>query len=372
MKFTTNDISVDQLTTIGLTRADIEKLPEITRNTLLSGNRTSLMRFTSIKVDGFETPLILDAKLSLKRLPDGSASLELHPINHVAKNVFGLTPAEEKQLHTETKEFLRKDVMFKNGSMQPVIIALDKTTNEYIAIKENEIKLPERINGQKLSDRQKLDFVEGKEVKVLDNTFRFKPTSERMIEPLKGQLDSIEFKHTRYNSSRLLIDLALIASGLGSVVLLEHLLDLAASSKFNYKVKENLQDKNVRDAVSTAISETVKDNKGKVTPDELTGMLAEKLKENTSLTSNNVDANHLYLKEVGSLINNAIAEAPRDDNALIIHPNEIMEATVVTVEDDHIAKDVYVQAEAEEVIDENENKTQEQNEETGNAKVIKM
>lgn len=288
MKFKIEEIPDEQLEVLGLQKKDIEKFPALTRNTLLAGNRTSLMRFTNIKIQGMDRPLSLDAKLSLERKTDGCVSLRLHPINHIAQNSFDLTKDEETQLQKEKHSFIRKEVMIKDGNVVPVLIALDKITNEYIAIKEKEVNIPLFINQQRLSDKQKADFIEGKEIRLLNNVIRFDPTKEQMVTPVKGNIDSIEFKHGKYNNTRLLIDIALLSSGLGAVVLLEHMLDVAANSKLNCSLKENLQNKEVRDAINTAIAETARDHHNIVTPDQLMDILTDKLKADKSVALSDI------------------------------------------------------------------------------------
>ncbi len=58
---------------MGLTKKDILNMPPRTYNALMSGNRTSLIRFNNIKVPGLEVGS-LDAKLSLERKPNGERS----------------------------------------------------------------------------------------------------------------------------------------------------------------------------------------------------------------------------------------------------------------------------------------------------------
>ena len=94
MQFEISQLPHKQLELIGLTEKDVLSFPPRTLNALLSGNRTSLIRFDKVNIPGMSSPLSLDAKLSLERKPDNSVSLKIHPINQSAKNVFNLTKEE--------------------------------------------------------------------------------------------------------------------------------------------------------------------------------------------------------------------------------------------------------------------------------------
>jgi len=283
MQFSIEELPEKQLELIGLSKKNILNMPPRTFNALMSGNRTSLIRFNKISVPGLEGGS-LDAKLSLERKPNGNVSIRFHPINQMPKNTFNLTKDEIEQLNNDTN-FIRKQ--FAKG--REYLVGIDKQTKEYIAIDKNLIEAPEKINGIELTETQKKDFKEGKDIKVGGQKYRLNPNDELGISGTgkNSILSSLEFKHSKYNSSELLLDLALLVTGAGSIFMIGHLADLlvlttAATLRGN---KENSigqlvnENKTLRDALakaSPAIAGKIK--KGDfLTPKELKQMIENHL-----------------------------------------------------------------------------------------------
>lgn len=138
INFSIDELSENQLELIGLTKKDILNMPPRTYNALMSGNRTSLIRFNKLKVPGLEGGS-LDAKLSLERKTDGNVSVRFHPINQMPKNTFNLTKDEINELNGES-HFIPKQL--ENG--KKYLIGLDKQTNEFIAIPKDSIEVPKK------------------------------------------------------------------------------------------------------------------------------------------------------------------------------------------------------------------------------------
>jgi len=283
MNFSIEELSEKQLELIGLTKKDILNMPPRTYNALMSGNRTSLIRFNNLNVPGLEGGS-LDAKLSLERKPDGSAAIRFHPINQMPKNTFNLTKEEINQLKSDTN-FIHKQ--FENG--REYLVGIDKQTNEFVAIPKDSIEAPKKINGIELTEAQTKNFKEGKDIKVGGQTFRLNPNDELGIsgESKNSILSSLEFKHSKYNSSELLLDLALLATGAGTIFMIGHLADLlvlttAATLKgkkdnsISQMVSEN---KTLRDALAKSSSGIAgKIKKGEfLTPQELKQMIENHL-----------------------------------------------------------------------------------------------
>src|SRR6185312_10449928 len=111
MNFSIEELPEKQLELIGLTKKDILNMPPRTYNALMSGNRTSLIRFNKLNVPGLEGGS-LDAKLSLERKPDGSTAIRFHPINQIPKNTFNLSKEEITRLKNDSN-FITKQ--FENG-----------------------------------------------------------------------------------------------------------------------------------------------------------------------------------------------------------------------------------------------------------------
>jgi hypothetical protein len=279
MNFSIQELSEKQLELLGLSRKDILDMPPRTYNALMSGNRTSLIRFNNVRVPGLEVGS-LDAKLSLERKPDGSVALRFHPINQTAKNTFNLSRDEISKLKDGTN-FITKKLL--NGREH--LVGLDKQTSEFVAVPKDSIEAPKKINGVELTDNQAKDFKDGKDIKIGDQKFHLNLSDELGISAAENSsiLSSLQFRHSTYNSTELLFDLALLTSGIGSIVMIGHLADLlvytsAAAIKGKKQgtiaqlVNEN---KAVRDVLAKASPEIArKFEKGKfLTPKEIKEMV---------------------------------------------------------------------------------------------------
>jgi len=283
MHFSINEIPEKQLELMGLIKKDILNMPPRTYNALMSGNRTSLIRFNKINVPGLEVGS-LDAKLSLERKPDGSVAIRFHPINQIPRNTFHLTKEEIGKLN-DGINFIEKKL--PNGKDH--LIGIDKQTNEFVAILKDSIEAPKKINGIELTNDQAKDFKEGKDIEVGGETFRLNPNDELGVSGTgkNSMLSNLEFKHSKYNSSELLLDLALLTSGAGSILMIGHLADLlihTSAATLKGKNDNNIsqlvnENKTFRDALAKASPDiALKFEKGEfLTPKELKQMVENHL-----------------------------------------------------------------------------------------------
>ena len=283
MNFSIEELPQIQLELIGLTKKDILNMPPRTYNALMSGNRTSLIRFNKMKVPGLEGGS-LDAKLSLERKMDDSVTIRFHPINQMPKNTFNLTKDEISQLNNDTN-FIQKQ--FADG--REYLVGIDKQTNEFVAIPKDLIEAPKKINGIELTEAQIKDFKEGKDIKTGGEKFRLNPNDELGISGTSKNsiLSNLEFKHSKYNSSELLLDLALLATGAGSIFMIGHLADLLVlttaatlrgkkDNSISQMVNENKTLRNALAKSSPGIAGKIK--KGEfLTPQELKQMIENHL-----------------------------------------------------------------------------------------------
>lgn len=277
MKF--DQLPFDQFEILGVSRSDLLKLPPRTLNALLSGQRTSLMRFANVELPGGVGPATLDAKLSIELKEDGSPTLKVHPIRNQAENIFKLSKEEIAHLQQDETNFIERTIKDR-GKPKEVLISLDKTVNEYVAINKAKVRAPESINDIPLTEDQKKTFREGKPITVGGEGFRLNPNSEIGITTTTGDDNKIKklhfkvdvlagvnrakgqpitYRHSTYSSRELAIDLALIASGAGTIVLLEHLANIAFTTaadriKQNNKA-QNLSDPRYWDAIKEATRE---------------------------------------------------------------------------------------------------------------------
>ena len=283
MNFSINELPEKQLELIGLSKKDILNMPPRTYNALMSGNRTSLIRFNKLNVPGLEGSS-LDAKLSLDRRPDGSVVIRFHPINQMPKNTFNLTKDEIGKLNSGIN-FIEKKL--PNGKDH--LIGIDKQTNEFVAIAKDSIEAPKKINGIELTGEQVKDFKEGKDIEIGGEKFRLNPNDELGVSGSgkNSMVSNLEFKHSKYNSSELLLDLALLTSGAGSIFMIGHLADLlihTSAATLKGKKDNNIsqlvnENKTLRDALAKASPDIAhKFEKGEfVTPKELKQMVENHL-----------------------------------------------------------------------------------------------
>jgi hypothetical protein len=283
MQYQLSQLPQQQLALIGLTQKDVLNLPPRTLNALLSGNRTSLMRFDKVTIPGIKAPLSLDAKLSLERKPDNSVSLKIHPVNQSAKNSFNLSKEELGYLSNGESNFVSKQIKDAAGKLNDYLVTLDKTTNEFVAVKRDKITAPEKINGTTLTEQQKTDFKNGKDITAGSGSYRLDPNSEIGIKENNNKpINNLRLKHSAYSENELLIDLALLTSGLGHFVLLEHLANMAlhsgAAMMKSWK-EDNIRNKPVRDVLAKASPDLINAyiQTKKISPAEIKSLVEHQL-----------------------------------------------------------------------------------------------
>src|SRR3954468_23380353 len=254
--FSIDELPYKEFSMLGLSKKDVLSFPPRTLNALLSGNRTSLIRFNQVPLGITDNKVSLNGKLSLSKAPDGKISLRFHPVNDVPKNAFNLTKEETEFLRKNETNFIDKKIRTEDGTVKDVKISLDPITNEYVGISRNTIRAPEQINNTILSEKQKEEFRDGKTITVDNKTYKLNPNSEIGISDANGNdtgLSKVRFKNSSYSSNELLLDMALLASGLGSFVMLEHLASLFVAA--NRTKEQNLRDPLYWQAIANASKE---------------------------------------------------------------------------------------------------------------------
>jgi hypothetical protein len=164
-----DDIHWDRLEKFGVTRESLGKSGNLEK--LLDYRKTDLMP-VSIRIDD-ETTLRTDARFSLRRQQDGTFVPAVHPIRHkpdLERPYFGVTFSEEDKRNLQTTGNLGRIVNaeFRQGEKTPILLSLDKLTNELVAFRADKITAPEKIKGVELSEQQRKELSEGKAVH-LDN-----------------------------------------------------------------------------------------------------------------------------------------------------------------------------------------------------------
>lgn len=257
MKFTIPEIPETPLKMLGITKDQLKQLPGSTLSALLSGMQTSLLRLTAIRLPGETAAKRLDARLSLFRRSDNTTVLKIHPINPVAANLFQLSDKEISQLEKAKATFIDKHIVDQLGRSRPVLVSIDPITKSFVATRKDTLHAPSSINGIALSREQQKDWVNGKPISLEGKDYQLDPHAESGI---RGEVVSkITFSHSRVQETDLLIDIGLLASGLGTIILLEHLADLALHSRLLQK-SDLLQQEGFRNALAGAARDFPKSN----------------------------------------------------------------------------------------------------------------
>jgi hypothetical protein len=154
----------------GITRESLEKSGNMSK--LLDYQKTDLMP-VAMKFD--DETLRSDARFSLRKQDDGTFSPSIHLIRHkpdLERPYFGIKFTEEdKQNLLKTGNLGRVvEAEFKQGEKTPILLSLDKQTNELVAFRKEWLKVPDTYKGVQLNEDQKRELGNGKAVKVEDMT----------------------------------------------------------------------------------------------------------------------------------------------------------------------------------------------------------
>jgi hypothetical protein len=253
MKFFPTELPQEQFEVLGIKKEDLRALPHTTYQALLSGNRTSLMRFYFHDYEGEKVRL--DAKLSLQRNENGKPVLMYHPVRNELKNNFNLSEKDFKALKNDEAYFVEQTTTDKAGKKLNLLVSVDKTTNELVAIDKDALQPPISVNGVTLSKEQQADFLKGKTINANGAKFKLNPNNEIGVDAYNSKI--IKTRNGKPDMDNMLFDLTLVATGLGGVVLLEHLLHLAR----RYKIVEDKEKLLKNEAVRNALAKAAEDFK---------------------------------------------------------------------------------------------------------------
>jgi Protein of unknown function (DUF3945)/Protein of unknown function (DUF4099) len=215
------NLPFEQFRLLGMEKKAVLSLPQETLQALQSGNRTSLIQFKNLQLNGDTEPVTVNAKLSIETQSDGKLNLKMHPINLAPKNTMGLKESEMVYLQQNPLYIIPKVVVSKTGEAIDSFVTFDHTTNEFTAVRKNTIKAPDAINEVKLTAQQKKDFVNGRQIQLGKENFQLDVNTETGVTGSK--INSISFKSGKYTPKNILLDFAIIAAGLAPIVLVEHL-----------------------------------------------------------------------------------------------------------------------------------------------------
>lgn len=168
-QFRESDLPIGDLRKLGLMKNGKPNLSDEDIEALLSGNRTDLVTLQDLHGDGIHIQK-MDAKLSLQRDANGHMSLQLHPIYRDIKKHPMLLEAEADQLEQGKLTHVLKTYQSGDGKKKTWVIEYDPETREFISSDPQKVRVPAKINGEKLSELQKEQYRNGEVVQLSDGT----------------------------------------------------------------------------------------------------------------------------------------------------------------------------------------------------------
>lgn len=160
-------INWDQLKNFGLSRGYLQERGLL--DSMLKGYKTN--QLVPINLNFGSAVLRTDARLSLQQSNTGEVVLAIHGIRkqpELERPYFGhIFSEEDKKNLLETGNMGRVvELKGRNGEYIPSFISLDKMTNEVVAMRAENVYIPNEIKGVQLTDQEKNDLREGKKVYI--------------------------------------------------------------------------------------------------------------------------------------------------------------------------------------------------------------
>lgn len=160
-------INWDQLKNFGLSREYLQERGFL--DLMLKGYKTN--QLVPINLNFGSAVLRTDARLSLQQSNTGEVVLAIHGIRkqpELERPYFGhIFSEEDKKNLLETGNMGRVvELKGRNGEYIPSFISLDKMTNEVVAMRAENVYIPNEIKGVQLTDQEKNDLREGKKVYI--------------------------------------------------------------------------------------------------------------------------------------------------------------------------------------------------------------
>ena len=160
-------INWDQLKNFGLSREYLQERGLL--DSMLKGYKTN--QLVPINLNFGSAVLRTDARLALQQSNTGEVVLAIHGIRkqpELERPYFGhIFSEEDKKNLLETGNMGRVvELKGRNGEYIPSFISLDKMTNEVVAMRAENVYIPNEIKGVQLTDQEKNDLREGKKVYI--------------------------------------------------------------------------------------------------------------------------------------------------------------------------------------------------------------
>lgn len=164
-----NELPIKELEKLGLYQEGKLNLSNEDVDALLAGRRTDMRSMFHLKMDGFEIRQ-LDAKLSLNRNPDGTVTLNLHPIYKEVKPHPLLSEEEARVLLDGKLQSIQKVYEQADKKLAMLIIEYDKQTREFVSYHPEQVEAPIKVNGQVMSEEQQKAFQRGDVIELDEGT----------------------------------------------------------------------------------------------------------------------------------------------------------------------------------------------------------
>ena len=166
-RYNENMVNWEALEKIGVSKASLEQQGLL--DSMLKGYKTNklvplTLTLTSAKVK-------LDARLSFIAMPDGQIGLGIHGIRkepELERPYFGhIFTEEDKKNLRETGNMGRvAELNLNGGAYTPCLISIDKNTNELVAVRQENVYIPNEVKGIKLTADEINALKEGKPIYV--------------------------------------------------------------------------------------------------------------------------------------------------------------------------------------------------------------
>lgn len=166
-RYNENMVNWDALEKMGISKASLEQQGLL--DSMLKGYKTNKLVPLHLTL-GCAT-VKLDARLSFINQPDGQIGLGIHGIRkepELERPYFGhiFTEEDKKNLHEMGNMGRVADLNLGGGSYTPCLISIDKNTNELVAVRQENVYVPNEVKGIKLTADEITALKEGQPVFV--------------------------------------------------------------------------------------------------------------------------------------------------------------------------------------------------------------
>ena len=166
-RYNENMVNWDALEKLGVSKASLEQQGLL--DSMLKGYKTNKLVPLTLTL-GVAT-VKLDARLSLINQQDGQIGLGIHGIRkepELERPYFGhIFTEEDKKNLRETGNMGRvADLNLRGGAYEPCLISIDKNTNELVAVRQENVYVPQEVKGIKLTTDEIKALKEGQPIFV--------------------------------------------------------------------------------------------------------------------------------------------------------------------------------------------------------------